>query len=230
MQGRSADPLDQRLDRLISRGRELVDGVAGARPGSRAATGPGWREAEGRSGWRHDLDGLGRWVENRIDRLLDDEATWREPWQENEPPGGRRSPSPSADESVHAPALMPPVRPAPGLSPGRRPLEAISRRGPGPIGAPTSMAHAAQEAAPLVEPAGEEVPARPVDTAQDSWPDDALFAVPRWSRPIRTIATGLEGTLASEPRVALRSRDRQPDADTDALARPLPRSSRRRSL
>ncbi|MEY4806376.1 MAG: hypothetical protein RLZZ206_765, partial [Cyanobacteriota bacterium] len=29
------EPLDQRLDRWVSRGRELVDGVAGARPGSR---------------------------------------------------------------------------------------------------------------------------------------------------------------------------------------------------
>lgn len=232
MQGRSADPLDQRLDRLISRGRELVDGVSGARPGGRPATGAGTREGEGRSGWRHELDGLGRWVENRIDRLLDDEANWREPWQEDERAVGRRGPSPSASESVQTPATMPPLRPAPpGWSaPCRRPLEAISRRGLAPIGAPASTVRSAQEASPLVEPAGEEVPGRAADSTQDSWPDDALFEVPRWSRPLRTTATGVPRTLASDPPpVTLQSRDRQPGADIDSLARPLPRSSRRRS-
>lgn len=230
MQGRSADPLDQRLDRLISRGRELVDGVSGARPGSRAATGAGMREPEGRNGWRHDLDGIGRWVENRIDRLLDDESNWREPWQEDERAVGRRGPSPRADESVHSPAPMLPARPGPGgAAPARRPLEAISRRGLGLTGAPAFTAQPVQEASPLGEPVAEQGPGREADPTQDSWPDDALFAVPRWSRPIRTTATGVPRTAAGEPPVTLPTRDRQPDADTDGLVRPLPRSSRRRT-
>jgi hypothetical protein len=73
-----------RLDQWVSRGRQLVDGVSGARPGSR----PGGRPAEGRAGGRPSLDGLGRWVETRLDWLLEDDDDWREPW---EPPAPRRS-------------------------------------------------------------------------------------------------------------------------------------------
>ena len=87
------EPLDQRLDRWVSRGRELVDGVAGARPGSRT---PG---PEG-AGLGHRGPGagglnparLGRWMEERFDWLLEDDADddWREPWQEPARGTGRR--------------------------------------------------------------------------------------------------------------------------------------------
>ncbi|MCP9776617.1 MULTISPECIES: hypothetical protein [unclassified Cyanobium] len=63
------------LDRLVSAGRQLVDGVSGARPGSRSGN-----RGEGRR-----LDGLGRWVENKLDWILEDEDDWREPWQETRP-------------------------------------------------------------------------------------------------------------------------------------------------
>jgi hypothetical protein len=86
--------LDDRLETWVSRGRELVDGVSGTRPGTR----PPGRGGGGR------LDGLGRWVEGKLDWLLDDREDWREPWQE-------------ADRSA-------PVRRS------RAPLEAISRRQP----------------------------------------------------------------------------------------------------
>jgi hypothetical protein len=87
------EPLDQRLDRWVSRGRELVDGVAGARPGSRTpgpeTAGLGHRGlgAGGLSPAR-----LGRWVEERFDWLLEDDADddWREPWQEPARGSGRR--------------------------------------------------------------------------------------------------------------------------------------------
>ena len=46
------------------------------------------------------LDGLGRWVEDKLDWILEVEDDWREPWQE-----------PRAE-----------------VRPRRRPLEAISRR------------------------------------------------------------------------------------------------------
>ena len=76
----------------MSAGRQLVDGVSGARPG---------RRGEGR---RPGLDGLGRWVETKLDWFLEEEEDWREPWQQDRaadlPPAPRR----------------------------RRPLEAISRR------------------------------------------------------------------------------------------------------
>ena len=38
--GRGSEPLDQRLERWVSRGRELVDGVSGARPGARPSSSP----------------------------------------------------------------------------------------------------------------------------------------------------------------------------------------------
>ena len=63
------------LDRLVSAGRQLVDGVSGARPGSRSGN-----RGEGRR-----PTGLGRWVENKLDWILEDEDDWREPWQETRP-------------------------------------------------------------------------------------------------------------------------------------------------
>jgi hypothetical protein len=238
MQGRSADQLDQRFDRLISRGRDVVNGVAGGRPGSRATTAAGTREGERRNGWRNELDGLGRWVENRLDRLLEGEADWREPWQEDGGPAEPRGPVASSLPTSPPPARSTRGRPGAlrsgpeGPAPGRRPLEAISRRGLGTIEATTTMAapprRAAQEPAAPVEPSGE--PARGlVDQAQDTWPDDALFSVPRWSRPIRSGVGGGAAAPAAESPTALRSGDLQPDPETESQSRPLPRSSRRRS-
>jgi hypothetical protein len=66
------------LDRLVSAGRQLVDGVSGARPGARSRN-----RGEGRR-----LDGLGRWVENKLDWILEAEDDWREPWQETRPESG----------------------------------------------------------------------------------------------------------------------------------------------
>ena len=157
------EPLDQRLDRWVSRGRELVDGVAGARPGSRMA-GP-----EG-AGLGHRGPGagglnparLGRWVEERFDWLLEDDADddWREPWQEPARGTGRRpagsavagsaaagSPEARRPERLSDPwAAPPPGSPSPGRSDPqsrssvaseRRSLEAVSRR-PSRIGPPAS--------------------------------------------------------------------------------------------
>jgi hypothetical protein len=94
------DPLEQGLDRLVSAGRQLVDGVAGTRPGSRAG---------GRGGERPRLAGLGRWVEEKLDWILEEEDDWREPWQLQQRGSSRAASQP------------------PAASP-RRPLEAISRR------------------------------------------------------------------------------------------------------
>jgi hypothetical protein len=94
---RAGLPLEQRLDRWVSAGRQLVDGVAGARPGSRPPARAG---------------GLGRWLEDRMDWLLDDGDDWREPWQE--------SPSGAPDPSLRLSSQPAPAR--------RRGLEAISRR------------------------------------------------------------------------------------------------------
>ena len=89
---RSEPRFEQRLDQWVSAGRQFVDGVSGARPGGRVG---------GRSNGLK-LDHLGRWVEDKLDWLLEDDDGWRESWEQ--PPAGQR-----------------PRR--------REPLQAISRRG-----------------------------------------------------------------------------------------------------
>ena len=107
--------LEQRLDQWVSAGRQLVDGVAGARPGSRA----GARS----SGLR--LDHLGRWVEDKLDWLLEDEDGWRESWEG-----------------------QPAAQPTPPRS-RREPLQAISRRRPKAVAAaPTAEPASDAEAWP----------------------------------------------------------------------------------
>lgn len=106
---RSGDEgLEQRLDRWVEAGRQFVDGVSGARPGSRGSARSGSRDGQRRGASRLSPGDLGRWVETKLEWLLDDEGDddWREPWQAPRPRprlGVNRSP--------------------------RRPLEAISRRG-----------------------------------------------------------------------------------------------------
>jgi hypothetical protein len=98
------------LDRLVSAGRQLVDGVSGARPGSRS----------GNRGESRRISGLGRWVENKLDWILEDEDDWREPWQEARP------------------ELSSQARP-------RRRLDAISRRSAEPLRGQPSQEREPQE-------------------------------------------------------------------------------------
>jgi hypothetical protein len=101
------------LDRLVSAGRQLMNGVSGARPGSRS----------GNRGESRRLSGLGRWVENKLDWILEDEDDWREPWQEARP-----------EPSFQA-------RP-------RRRLDAISRRSAEPLRGQPSQEREPQEREP----------------------------------------------------------------------------------
>lgn len=111
---RGPDPLEQGLDRLVNAGRQLVDGVSGARPGSRSGQRPMGRP--GPAPGRSRLGDLGRWVEDRLDWILEDEDDWREPWQDPRPQRAERTGRPESRPPAASPAR-------------RRPLEAISRRG-----------------------------------------------------------------------------------------------------
>ena len=149
--------LEQRFDRWVETGRQLVDGVAGARHGSRGpARGQGRRPAS-----RFNPGELGRWVEGKLDWLLDEDGDddWREPWQSS--PSNDRQPSPQ-------PSTQPSLQPSSQPGGRRRPLEAISRRG--------RVAGRASEPRPLV-------PERPQDPPMSGdWPGDADFSVSRWQR------------------------------------------------
>jgi hypothetical protein len=164
------EPLEQRLDRWVSRGRELVDGVAGARPGSRTpgpeAAGLGHR---GLGAGGLNPARLGRWVEERFDWLLEDDAddNWREPWQEPARGSGRRPtgapearrPERPSDSWATPPSGSPSPRrsdpqPRPweaSVASERRSLEAVSRRpsrnGP-PGSAPPSLKRASLRSDP----------------------------------------------------------------------------------
>lgn len=147
------DPLDQRVDRWVTAGRQFVEGVAGSRPGGRPAP----RSADRRPPLRPRMDELGRWVEGRLDWLLDDGDDWREPWQESE----RTTPVPPPPQQ----------QPAPPGPPRRQGLEAVSRRG-------------RSGSAPSQPPAPEPRPSTSTASTDDGdWPDDASFTLPRWQRP-----------------------------------------------
>ncbi|MEB3332162.1 MAG: RNA helicase [Synechococcaceae cyanobacterium] len=146
----NSEPLDQRLDRWVSAGRQLVDGVSGARPGSRS----GERRASGRSGGASGAAGLGRWVEEKLDWLLEDGDDWREPWQE--------PPAEAASERQAVAGQQAMGVPEAGGRRVRRSLEAVSRRG-----APAAQATAG--------PAATE--------AMDDWPSEDEFRLNRWQRP-----------------------------------------------
>ena len=68
---RSRDPLERRMDQWIRTGKQVVDGVAGNRPGQR------------RSGWQDKKNGpnfekVGRWMEDKIDWFFEDDEEWLE--------------------------------------------------------------------------------------------------------------------------------------------------------
>ena len=155
---RSPDPFDRRLDRWLDTGRQLVDGVSGARPGRR-----GVDRFDGAS----RLDAVGRWVGDRIDWLLDEEDDWREPPESSSRWDSPRSPS-RPTVSASSSRMERPV------SAGRkRPLEALSRRQP--VLPPPS---AVEPAPPAPSVQGDPV----VSEADDAWPDDDSFRVDRWKR------------------------------------------------
>ena len=204
---RSDDPLDRRLDQWLETGRQLVDGVAGTRPGSRMSVGRGGRSSGA------SLDAVGRWVGDKIDWLLDEEeGDWGNSWgdvrasREMSRPGGDWQ-----DRSTKAP----PVRPA-----EKRPLEAISRRQPPLISAAQDSPAQESVAAPVTSPLVSQGDAPGLDEP-DAWPDDDSFRLERWQRS----QGGASSQRTENPAPSTRSAA----ASAAPARRPLPRSSRRRA-
>jgi hypothetical protein len=223
------DRLEQGIDRLMSAGRQLVDGVSGARPGSRPPA-----RGEGRSaGSLPRLEGLGRWVENKLDWILEDEDDWREPWQEPRPAG-----RPEARQEARLegwPEARPEARPE--LSSNGRPDFRLQTRSVTSrdfaAGNPGSAAAASVSAGPsawATAPPSQRRGRRPLEAisrrggaaADQDWPDDDSFLVPRWQRP-EPATTNTSVNAAAESAATESSA-------TAARGRALPRSSRRRQL
>ena len=66
---RSRAPLDRRMDKWIQTGKQVVDGVAGYRPGQRRG---GWQDKETSA----NFEKVGRWMEEKIDWFFEDDDDW----------------------------------------------------------------------------------------------------------------------------------------------------------
>ena len=66
---RSRAPLDRRMDKWIQTGKQVVDGVAGNRPGQRRR---GWQDKQTSA----NFEKVGRWMEEKIDWFFEDDDDW----------------------------------------------------------------------------------------------------------------------------------------------------------
>ena len=66
---RSREPLDRRMDKWIQTGKQVVDGVAGNRPGQRRA---GWQDKPNGP----NFEKVGRWMEEKIDWFFEEDDEW----------------------------------------------------------------------------------------------------------------------------------------------------------
>ena len=71
---RSRDSLDRRMDQWIETGRQFVDGVSGTRPGKR-------KNIDSNLLGKPGFEKVGRWVEDKLDWLLEDDEDFVEPWE-----------------------------------------------------------------------------------------------------------------------------------------------------
>ena len=66
---RSRDPLERRMDKWIETGKQVVDGVAGNRPGQKRGR---WQDTT----TAPNLGKVGRWMEEKIDWFFEDDEDW----------------------------------------------------------------------------------------------------------------------------------------------------------
>ena len=66
---RSRDPLDRRMDKWIATGKQVVDGVAGNRPGQKRGRGLDKTSVA-------NFEKVGRWMEEKIDWFFEDDDDW----------------------------------------------------------------------------------------------------------------------------------------------------------
>ena len=101
---RSRAPLDRRMDKWIQTGKQVVDGVAGNRPGQRRGV---WQDKKTSA----NFEKVGRWMEEKIDWFFEDDDDWLdnqdfedEPLQEST----NNTKRPLRAISLRAPKALPP--------------------------------------------------------------------------------------------------------------------------
>ena len=175
---RPKDSRERRMDQWLETGRQLVDGVAGRRPGQRRSS--------------LDLDSVGRWVGDRIDWLLDDDEDWQEPWQEDRETdllnGGGKRPLDAISRRV-------PQRSRP-LQPQSTPLGSPQQSSE--LQQPLSQQPSSQQPSPPADQAS-----RSRDDP-DAWPDDddrtrLVFVTRQIER--KTLELFFNEWLKTEPRI-----------------------------
>ena len=101
---RSREPLDRRMDKWIQTGKQVVDGVAGNRPGQRRG---GWQDPETSA----NFEKVGRWGEEKIDWFFDDDEDWLENEDldyESPPELASNTKKPLTAISLRVPKALPP--------------------------------------------------------------------------------------------------------------------------
>ena len=101
---RSRDPLDRRMDKWIETGKQVVDGVAGNRPGQKRAR---WQDKT----TSPNFEKVGRWMEEKIDWFFEDDDDWLENEDLNDDPlpeSISNTKRPLGAISLRAPKALPP--------------------------------------------------------------------------------------------------------------------------
>ena len=101
---RSRAPLDRRMDKWIQTGKQVVDGVAGNRPGQRRG---GWQDKETSA----NFEKVGRWMEEKIDWFFEDDDDWLENQDSDDDPMQEsiiNTKRPLGAISLRAPKALPP--------------------------------------------------------------------------------------------------------------------------
>tara|TARA_B100000700_G_scaffold148629_1_gene165482 strand:- start:1168 stop:1701 length:534 start_codon:yes stop_codon:yes gene_type:complete len=102
---RSRESLDRKMDKWIRTGKQVVDGVAGNRPGQRR--GGGWQEKT----HGPNFDKVGRWMEEKIDWFFEDDENWLDNEDLDDdflPESKTNRKRPLAAISLRAPKALPP--------------------------------------------------------------------------------------------------------------------------
>tara|TARA_Y100001968_G_scaffold256710_1_gene243167 strand:+ start:383 stop:913 length:531 start_codon:yes stop_codon:yes gene_type:complete len=101
---RSRDSFDRKMDQLIETGKQVVEGVAGNRPGQRRGR---WHNKKSSP----NFERVGRWMEEKIDWFFEDDEDWldnEDSYDDPLQPTTTNTKRPLGAISLRAPKALPP--------------------------------------------------------------------------------------------------------------------------